>query len=125
MAIVTFGSKGEESRVCEVVNVFMQLRSGGSRDLTVFVVPIICEALTCQPITLCRDRYTHIAGLPLADLSDGSDALEVDILIGCDHYWSFITGEIKRGDEGPTPSLDGYCQGQLGPYHTLELRPHS
>ena len=38
MAIVTFGSRGEESRVCEVVNVCMQLRSGGIRDLTVFVV---------------------------------------------------------------------------------------
>ena len=85
MAIVTFGSRGEKSSVCEIVDICMKLESGRVKDLTTFVVPIRCEALAYQPITLYRDSYKHLAGLPLADLSDGTDALEVDILIGCDY----------------------------------------
>ena len=118
MAIVTFGSRGEKSSVCEVVDICMKLESGRVKDLTRFVVPIICEALAYQPITLCRDSYQHLAGLPLADQSDGTDALEVDILIGCDYYWSFITGETKRGDNGPVgvhTELGWVLSGPIGP----------
>jgi hypothetical protein len=115
MAIVTFGSRGERSRVCDVR---LELRNGRMRDLTVFAVPIICQPLTCQPITLCRDSYKHLKGLPLADSSDGSDTLEVDVLIGCDHYWSFITGKTKRGDNGPVgvhTELGWVLSGPVGP----------
>ena len=118
MAIVTFGSRGERSRVCNVVDVRLELRNGRMRDLTVFAVPIICQPLTCQPITLCRDSYKHLKGLPLADSSDGSDTLEVDVLIGCDHYWSFITGKTKRGDNGPVgvhTELGWVLSGPVGP----------
>ena len=118
MSIATFGSRGEKSRVFKFVDVRMALRDGRTRDLTVFVVPIICEPLMCQPITLCRDNYKHLAGLPLADASDGSDALEVDVLIGCDYYWSFITGETKCGDNGPVgiyTDLGWVLSGPVGP----------
>ena len=27
--------------------------------------------------------------------------MEVDILVGCDYYWEFITGQTLRGDNGP------------------------
>ena len=118
MSIVTFGSRGEKSRICPVIEVRLGLRDGCMRDLTMFVVPIICEALTCQPVTLCRDSYKHLAGLPLADSSDGTDTLEVDLLIGCDHYWSFITGKTKRGDNGPVgvyTHLGWVLSGPVGP----------
>ena len=82
MSIVTFGSRGEKSRRCPVIEVRLGLRDGRMRDLTMFVVPMICEALTCQPVTLCRDSYKHLAGPPLADPSDGTDTLDVDLLIG-------------------------------------------
>ena len=75
MSIVTFGSSGENSQPYSIVDVHMRLRKGGMKDLRVFVAPSICEALTGHPITLCQDSYAHIAGLPLADASDGSDAL--------------------------------------------------
>ena len=118
MSIVTFGSRGEKSRICPVIEVRLGLRDGLMRDLTMFVVPMICEALTCQPVTLCRDSYKHLAGLPLADPSDGTDTLEVDLLIGCDHYWSFITGKTKRGDNSPVgvyTHLGWVLSGPVGP----------
>ena len=101
MSIVTFGSRGENSQPYSIVDVCMRLRKGGMKDLRVFVVPSICEALTGHPITLCQESYAHLAGLPLADASDGSDDLEVDVLLGCDYYWSIITGKTKRGKDGP------------------------
>ena len=26
---------------------------------------------------------------------------QIDVLIGADHYWNFMTGEVKRGSKGP------------------------
>ena len=26
---------------------------------------------------------------------------QIDVLIGADHYWDFMTGEVKRGSKGP------------------------
>jgi hypothetical protein len=103
----------------DVVSVRMKLRSRRMKDLTVFAVPTICEDLTCQPITLCQDSYKHLAGLPLADPSDGSNTPEVDILLGCDYCWSIISGKTKSGDSvlEYIQSLDGYCQGQWDLFH--------
>ena len=101
MSIMTFGSREESPRVCEVVNVRMELRGGQMKQLTLFVVPLICEPLTCQPVVFCRDNFPHLSGLTLADPLDGQEQLEVDILIGSDQYWSLITGETRRGENGP------------------------
>ena len=40
-------------------------------------------------------------GLDLADPSDGSSSLEVDLLIGSDQYRDLETGETRRGQSGP------------------------
>ena len=36
----------------------------------------------------------------MADYSDSEDS--IDVLIGPDYYWDFVTSEIVRGDFGPT-----------------------
>jgi hypothetical protein len=62
---------------------------------------MICEPLAGQPISGCVEENQHLARLNLADFSDGSSSLEVDILIGSDYYWSLVTGEVCRGNSGP------------------------
>ena len=48
------------------------------------------------------DQYPHLQGLELADESLLYDTFsDVDILIGSDFYYDIITGDIRRGDEGP------------------------
>ena len=37
----------------------------------------------------------------LADSSDDNCPLEIDILIGSDHYWDTVTGEVRRGQIDP------------------------
>ena len=34
-----------------------------------FVIPLICQPLACQPIDLCREKFEHLSSLDLADLT--------------------------------------------------------
>ena len=57
----------------------------------------------CSPVRLrVKVSYTHLRGLELADYHEDDKDDTIDILIGADHYWDFITGDIVRGESGPT-----------------------
>ena len=45
--------------------------------------------------------YGHLANLTLADPPDGEVESKIDILIGVDFYWSFVTDRIIMGKSGP------------------------
>ena len=78
----------------------MILHDGQKRPLKLYCVPFICQPLTSQPISFCRENFEHLNGLELADPSDDSSRLDVNILIGSDQYWELVTGEICRGSRG-------------------------
>ena len=101
MSIATFGSRKLCNRVCEVVEVAVKKSNGGMILVPLFTVPLICEPITCQPIAFCQDKFEHLASLSLADSSEDQTQLKIDVLIGSDQYWNFVTGQIKRGDSGP------------------------
>ena len=66
-------------------------------------MPVICAPLQNQYIELSRDNIPHLQGLELAYNSSGHSELEIDLLVGADFYWTFITGRIIReggGGEG-------------------------
>ena len=65
-------------------------------------VPLICEPLSCQPIAYTKQKYLHLAELELADLSQVGEELQIDALIGSDHYWQLATGKVIQGQSGPT-----------------------
>ena len=44
-------------------------------------------------------NFSHLAGLTLADDCEGE--ADIDILVGADQYWNFVTGRLIRGDSGP------------------------
>ena len=46
-------------------------------------------------------KYDHLSQLELADHSDGTTLMEVDVLIGSDYYWEVVTGKVCRGTGGP------------------------
>ena len=70
-------------------------------DVELYVVPKICSPISCQTIDLAQATYEHIIDLELADSTYGSRVLKIDILIGGDFYWKFVTGGIVRGESGP------------------------
>jgi len=100
LSIAAFGSRKGRPRQCEVVHLIMKTRHGSSR-LEVFVVPHICDPITSQAAVADVKMYSHLAGLDLADLNH-DDVMEVDLLIGSDSYWDFVTGKTIRGTDGPT-----------------------
>ena len=101
MAIKTFGSREEEEHHCDVVRLAVETVNRQVLQLELFVVPLICEPLSNQPIEFCKLEFQHLAHLQLADSCDGSD-MTIDILIRSDHYWEIATSEIVRGKKGPT-----------------------
>ena len=98
---MTFGANEEHSQVCKLIRLSLALKGGRTKHLTLFTVPLICEPLACQPVSFCQENFNHLAGLDLADPSDGWSPLAIDILIGSDQYWKLITGETHRGNSGP------------------------
>ena len=94
---MTFGFSKEQSLVCERVRLNLVLRNGRTGQLMLFTVPLICEPLSCHPVSFCRQSFDHLLGLDLADPSDSSSPLEDDLLIGSDQYWDLATGETRRG----------------------------
>ena len=79
-----------------------------------YSVPTICSPISNQSIKAALEEYPHLYGLNLAVGStlSGDNDVEVDILIGTDYYWKFVSGTIKHGNKpGPVAfSLDwGGC----------------
>ena len=101
MSVMTFSSSDQVARTSDVVRLGLVTKDGRRQELELFVVPFICQPLTTQPIDLCAAKYKHLASLDLADTSSARASMDVDLLIGSDCYWNFVTGEIRRGDAGP------------------------
>ena len=101
LTIMTFGSTREQRHICRLVRLGLTTRDGTLKHLRLFTVPMICEPIACQPISICCSDFGHLARIDLADSSNGHGSLEVDILIGSDQYWELVTGETRRGSAGP------------------------
>ena len=90
----------------------IQTIDGNHSELPFFSVP-----LSHQPVALCKMTYDHLVHLNLADYHEGDTEVKVDMLIGSDHYWKITTGEVVRGERGPTAIST--CLGRVlsGPTH--------
>ena len=60
-----------------------------------------CSPLSGQFIELAKNQYTHLNNIQLSDCNVNNSDSSIDILIGADHYWHFMTGEVKRRSKGP------------------------
>lgn len=101
MSIVTFGSTGERRKDSDVVEIGVQTRAGLSQKLMLFTVPLICEPLSGMPEQFCPENYNYLSCLDLADPPGGKGQITPDVLVGLDHYWDLLTGEVIRGEDGP------------------------
>ena len=70
--------------------------------VTAHVINKVCAPLKNQVIQQAVKHTPPLASLPLADWPENeAQDLEVDILIGSDFYWHFMTGRCIRGEYGP------------------------
>ena len=98
MIVKTFGNNEFQAR--EVNVVLIKFCTGHKNGFVEAICsPVICADLTNQNCKFLSKRYSHLQGLNLADKSaDGSKTIE--ILVGLDYYFEFITGEIVKGKFG-------------------------
>ena len=102
LQIRTFRATEAQNASCDIVELDVVAEGNETLRLTALVVPFICNPLTSQPINYAAQSYDHFIGLELADSAETSDVLENDMLIGSDLYWKLVTGQVVRGDSGPT-----------------------
>ena len=96
--IQAFGSDRTRSPTVEMVTVAVSPKKDSSMPMMFSTVPFICEPL----LYYTKQCYNHLANLELADSSRVGEELQIDALIGSDHYWQLVTGQIIQGDSGPT-----------------------
>lgn len=92
----------------------VRTKSGGHQRLKLFVVPHICDPVMSQAYL---PHSSHLSRLELAEVRQ-EPALSIDLLIGSDFYWEFVTGETMRGDAGPVAvntTLGWVLSGPSGP----------
>ena len=94
LSIAVFGSSRSYPKTCQLVRVGVLLKGFPNLLLSLFVVPMICEPLIGQPIHRCVEQNPHLSGLNLADGLPHGSLVEVDVLIGSDHYWDIVTGAV-------------------------------
>ncbi len=101
LMIKTFGSTSEQVQECPLVECFVSSRHDNtSLPISAYVVPTICAPLSGQMINLAEQEYTHLQGLRLAEEAKDNEELQVDLLIGSDHYWDFVTSIEQRVNQG-------------------------
>ena len=93
----TFGEKTFRKQKWDVLTLFLQDANEETSRVCVLSFPTICSPL---PSRVDANNYPHLHGLKLADYSDSEDS--IDVLIGSDYCWDFVTSEIVRGDFGLT-----------------------
>ena len=99
--INTFGSESTTLQTVEMTKFAISLKTGSPVHVMFSTVPLICEPLSCQPIAYTKEKYGHLANLDLADFSRVGDELQIDALIGSDHYWQLVIGKVIQGESGP------------------------
>ena len=109
----TFGEKTFRKQKWDVLTLFLQDANEETSRVCVLSFPTICSPL---PSRVDANNYPHLHGLKLADYSDSEDS--IDVLIGSDYYWDFVTSESFEETLVPLQSianLVGYCQAQQKP----------
>ena len=100
ISIAAFGLRIGRPKQCEVVQLAVKTKRHGYQHLEVLVVPHICEPVRTQATSVYAKMHEHLSQLDLADVNK-DETLRVDLLIGSDYYWEFVTGNTVRGDDGP------------------------
>ncbi|KAL9954332.1 hypothetical protein ACROYT_G041854 [Oculina patagonica] len=98
LSVATLGGDTSETKRFQRVRFTLSPIQGhptGTVEMEALTIPNICNPL--GPVKLNLKDNPHLQGLTFAD-SYPRNSVQVDVLIGADHYYSFVTGICKRGE---------------------------
>nr|XP_047141395.1 uncharacterized protein LOC124816304 [Hydra vulgaris] len=99
--VKVFGESCEKPRKFDLVSIKIKnIQTNHYSTIEAYVTPIICSPIINQRIDLAKLQHTELANIPIAD--DLKDGKEIDILIGANYYWSFVTGQLIRANQSLT-----------------------
>ena len=96
----TFGNEQHSKKRCELVRVRLRSCDGEDIEICALTFPAICA----PPVSFIdMSHFTVLRELNLADdpQRDEYASDTIDILIGSDHYWDIVIGDITREGDGP------------------------
>ena len=102
LRIKTFEATEMQSTSCDLVELGVRVEENETLKLSALVVPFICNPITSRPMNHSKQSHDHLIGLKFAHSAEASNVLEIDVLIGSDSHWNLVTGQVLRGDSGPT-----------------------
>ena len=104
--------KQNDNKVKEV-NI-VQIKIKGKNKLYIFIEAVLCPKI-CSPITnqrynFAKNNYDHLRNIKLLKHTEG-DSTSIDLLIGNDFYYSFINGNIVKGQKDEPIAIETYLGG--------------
>ena len=98
ITISTFGQKGKESGLRDVVRFDIKpLRGGRVQALEAYVVLEISH-ISNEHVEVVKNDFPHLRDLWFSDVCQSKEELEIDLLIGTDYLWEFQRGRTVRGE---------------------------
>ena len=97
ISISTFMNKTCENSKLERVSINLKGASNFKFSIEALCAPFICLPLKTQPVTFAKNNFEFLRELELADTGSSDD---IELLIGSDFYWAFVTGNIRLGKVG-------------------------
>ena len=101
LSIKVFGSAETNLEKLDVILLKTQSCSiSNLKIIEAIVMPTICSPLSGQFIELAKNQYIHLNNIQLSGCKVNNSDSQIDVLIGADLYWDFMTGEVKHGSRG-------------------------
>ena len=96
----TFGNEQHSWKRCELVRVKLRGHDGEDIEICALTFPAICappvSSIDIYQFSVLRDLELAVDPPPDDNASD-----TIDILIGSDHYWDIVIGDVTRDGDGP------------------------
>ena len=100
LALASFGTDSATYQQLGVATVKVETNSGELIPVSVLIVPFIAAPIQ-NSVCASVNSMPHLRGLKLAHPVPADKDFTISLLIGTDHYWTFVQDHIVRG-KGPT-----------------------
>ena len=98
LVIHTFAAVEGSLKELDVYHLCVKGKKGANVYIEALCTPFICSSLEVPSSEEIKCEYGYFGGLEIAQSPEAR--ADVDILVGLDYYFSFISGNCRRGPPG-------------------------